>query len=84
MDLMIDDYNPVGDTTMVIDGFDRSFMPISTIADGYVVRRMEEEAIRYCVSKGCEPPVWCSANSPGGDDLNAALEEEYWYRVKML
>ncbi|MCL1854468.1 MAG: sugar isomerase domain-containing protein [Clostridia bacterium] len=83
-DLMIEDYNPIGDNVAVIDGFDRSFLPISTITDAYIVRRMEEEAIRYCISKGFTPPVWCSANTVNGDELNAALEEKYWRRVKML
>ena len=84
VDLMIDDYNPIGDTVTLIEGMDRSILPISTITDGYIVRRMEEETVKYCISKGFQPPIWCSANSPGGDDLNAALEEEYWYKVKML
>lgn len=84
VDIMIEDYNPVGDNVCVMDGFDRSFMPISTMTEGYIVRRLEEEAIRYCVERGFTPPVWCSANTVNGDELNAALEEKYWYRCKML
>ena len=84
VDLMIEDYNPIGDSVAMIDGFDRSFMPISTITDAYIVRRMEEETIRHCVANGFTPPVWCSANTVNGDELNAALEEKYWYRAKML
>lgn len=84
VDLMIDDYNPIGDTVMQIPGMKTSMMPISTMTDGYIVRRMEEETAKYCMSKGYEPPVWCSANSPGGDEFNADLEEEYWYKAKML
>jgi uncharacterized phosphosugar-binding protein len=84
VDLMIEDYNPVGDTVAKIDGFDRSFLPISTMTDAYIVRRMEEETIKYCVSKGFTPPVWCSANTVNGDELNNALEEKYWPLAKML
>jgi len=28
--------------------------------------------------------MWVSANCEGGDEANAAYEEEYWPKVKML
>jgi len=83
-DLFIDDYNPVGDTVVKIEGFDRSICPISTITDAYIVRRMEEETVKYMLSKGVKPKIWVSANCVGGDKANAEYEEEYWYKVKML
>lgn len=84
VDLFIDDYNPVGDTVIKIEGFDRSICPISTITDGYIVRRMEQETVKYMLSKGSKPIMWVSANCEGGDEANAAYEEEYWLKVKML
>ena len=83
-DLFIDDYNPIGDTVIKIEGFDRTICPISTITDAYIVRRMEEETVKYMLSKGVKPKIWVSANCVGGDDANAEYEEEYWYKVKML
>lgn len=84
VDLFIDDYNPVGDTVIKLEGFDRSICPISTITEGYIVRRMEEETVKYMLSKGVKPKIWVSANCEGGDEANAKYEEEYWYKVKML
>ncbi len=84
VDLFIDDYNPIGDTVIKIEGFNRSICPISTITDGYIVRRIEEETVRYMLSKGVEPKIWVSANCEGGDEANTKYEEEFWYKVKML
>lgn len=84
VDLFIDDYNPMGDTVLRLEGFDVPICPISTITDGYIVRRIEEEAMRYMLSKGFKPLVWISGNSVGGHEANAKYEAEYWHKVKML
>lgn len=84
VDLFIDDYNPMGDTVIKIEGFDRTICPISSITEAYIVRRMEEETVKYMLLKGVEPKIWISANCVGGDKANAEYEEEYWYKVKML
>ncbi len=84
VDLCIDDYNPIGDSVMEIDGFDRPFAPISGITDAYIVRRIEIEAVKYMVAKGHTPPVYMSANRIGGDEANAALIEKYFHRIKLL
>jgi uncharacterized phosphosugar-binding protein len=84
VDLFIDDYNPIGDSVMEIEGFDRPFAPISAITDAYIVRRMEIDAIEYMVGKGFEPPVFMSANRVGGDEANVKLIEKYFYRIKHL
>jgi len=83
VDLFIDDYNPVGDNVIKIEGFDPTICPISTITDAYIVRRMEEETVKYMLSKGIKPKIWVSSNVVGGDKANAEYEEEYWYKVKM-
>jgi len=84
VDLCIDDYNPIGDSVMETEGFDRPFAPISAITDAYIVRRMEIEAIKYMVAKGHTPPVLMSANREGGDQANTALIDKYFNRVKLL
>jgi uncharacterized phosphosugar-binding protein len=84
VDLFIDDYNPVGDSVMEIDNFDRPFAPISAMTDGYIVRRIEIETIKYMVNKGVTPKVWMSANRVGGDEANTKYVEEYFNRIKNL
>ena len=84
VDLFIDDYNPVGDAVMEIEGFDRAIAPISNVTDAYIVRRIEIEAITYMVDKGFTPPVWVSANTLGGDEANKKYQDEYFYKIKLL
>ena len=37
-----------------------------------------------CVERGIVPPVWNSANAPGGDEKNAAYLKKYRPLVKCL
>jgi uncharacterized phosphosugar-binding protein len=84
VDVFIDDYNPVGDAVLLLEGFEVPVSPISTMTDGYIVRRIEIEAMQYMLSKGHQPPVWVSANLPGGDATNQRYLDEYQQRVKLM
>ena len=42
------------------------------------------EAVAEMVKRGLEPPIFRSANLPGGDEFNAKLIERYRNRVKDL
>jgi len=83
-DVCIDDYNPVGDALIRVPGFDRSFGPVSNIVDFYIAHWLEIDTINKCLAKGITPPVWSSANEPGGDEINAAYLKKYFNRVKCL
>ena len=45
---------------------------------------LEIECVRQCVERGLTPPVWRSANAPGGDEYNAANLKKYRPLVKNL
>lgn len=83
-DVCIDDYNRVGDCVVKIPGFETPIAPNSNLVDFYIAHRLEIEAVRQCVARGIEPPVWRSANAPGGDEFNADYVRKYKPRVKML
>jgi uncharacterized phosphosugar-binding protein len=83
-DLCIDDENPFGDAAFYVEGFDVPIAPTSTIVDAYIAHRMVMEAVAQMVRRGVEPPVFRSANLPGGDEFNARLIERYRSRVKDL
>lgn len=83
-DVCIDDYNPVGDAVVRVPGFDVPVAPLSNIVDFYIAHRLEIAAIQKCVDRSIEPPVWSSANAPGGDEINAKFVEKYRSRVKYL
>jgi uncharacterized phosphosugar-binding protein len=83
-DICIDDYNNVGDCAVRVPGFDTPIAPNSNIVDFYIAHRLEIETVRRCVERGIEPPVWRSANAPGGDEFNAKYVAKYSPRVKCL
>ncbi len=83
-DVCIDDFNPVGDSVVDVPGLDTPIAPVSNIIDFYIAHLLEIETVRLCVENGVTPPVWSSANAPGGDEKNAAYLEKYKPRIKML
>ena len=83
-DVCIEDYNPLGDTVVRLDGFETPIGPISNIVDFYIAHRLEIECAKECLRRGVEPPFWRSANVPGGDEFNQKNLKKYGPRVKML
>lgn len=83
-DVCIDDYNEVGDCAVRVPGFDTPIAPNSNLIDFFIAHRLEIETVKRCVARGIEPPVWRSANAPGGDEFNARYVAKYSPRVKCL
>jgi len=52
--------------------------------DSYIAHRMVIEAVAEMKKRKVEPPVFRSANLPGGDEFNAKLLAKYRNRVKDL
>jgi uncharacterized phosphosugar-binding protein len=83
-DVCIDDFNPVGAAVVTVPGLETPIAPVSNIIDFYIAHLLEIECVKQCIDRGITPPVWSSANTPGGDEKNAAYLEKYRPRVKML
>ena len=84
-DVCIDDYNPVGDSIINIPGLETPIAPVSNVVDFTIAHLLEIECIRICVEeRNIQPPVWNSANAPGGDEKNAAYLKKYKPLVKSL
>ena len=83
-DVCIDDYNPVGDAVINVQGFDTPIAPTSNIVDFYIAHLLEIHTVEECVNRNIVPPCWTSANTPNGDEKNAALLKKYRPKVKML
>ena len=83
-DVCIDDYNEVGDCVVRVPGFETPIAPNSNLIDFFIAHRLEIETVKRCVARGIEPPVWRSANAPGGDEFNARYVAKYSPRVKCL
>lgn len=83
-DICIDDYNPFGDAIVNVEGLDTPIGPVSNVVDFYIVHRLEIEIVKKLIKMGIEPPVWKSANVPGGDEYNRKHLERYFNRIKYL
>jgi uncharacterized phosphosugar-binding protein len=83
-DLKIDDANPFGDADFYVEGYEVPIAPTSTIVDAYIAHRMIIEAVAEMKRRGIEPPIFRSANLPGGDEFNAKMLQRYRSRVKDL
>lgn len=83
-DVCIEDFNPVGDAVVEVPGLDIPIAPVSNIIDFYIAHLLEIETVKQCIDRGITPPVWSSANTPGGDEKNAEYLRKYKPRVKML
>ena len=45
---------------------------------------IEIKTVEKLIQNEITPPVWMSANMPGGDEANKKWEEKYYSRVKHL
>lgn len=84
VDVYINNHLPVGDACIEIEGMQQCMGPMSTFCNCYAVECLMMYAAQLLAAKGINPPVWMSANMPGGDEANKALEEKYFLRVKHL
>ncbi len=56
----------------------------SSIVGSYLAQRIVIEIIKLCEENGVDPLIYKSANTPGGDEHNKKLMEEYKQRIKSL
>ena len=84
VDVYINNHLPEGDAAVSIPGMDQKMGPMSTFCNCFAIDCLMLKTAEKLIAKGITPPVWMSANMPGGDEANKALEEEYFFRVKHL
>ena len=57
--------------------------PTSTVVGAAILNAMIAELVQRLVDGGVKtPPVFCSANIDGGDELNRTLYEKYRNNIK--
>ena len=83
-DLVLDVHVPVGDAVLEVEGFEQKVSAISTVLTAFALQGLVGETVRELVDRGVEPPVWKSANVPGGDEANAKYLDKYFDRVQHL
>lgn len=80
-DVVIDNLAPYGDATLEIgDGIAAG--AISSITAAFIAQLLTLGVARTIADRGDTPPMYISANIPGGDDHNSVLEDRYAGRIR--
>jgi uncharacterized phosphosugar-binding protein len=84
VELAIDSHIPAGDAVADIGGFPYKVAAISSLANIFILNVLVCAIVQRLVQAGVDPPVWVSANAPGGDAWNKRLLEKYLPRIRHL
>ena len=84
VDVFINNYQPIGDAIIEIEGAEQKVGPVSTICNSFAIQLLVIETVKQTLKMGKKPPVWKSANMPGGDEANKKYFNEYIKRIKHL
>ncbi|NNC11290.1 SIS domain-containing protein [Planctomonas sp. JC2975] len=79
-DVVIDNKAPYGDATLEVSG-DVKVGAISSITAAFIAQLLTIAVAERLAQTGATPPVYISANIPGGDEHNQALEDLYRDRI---
>lgn len=80
-DVVIDNCAPLGDAAVQIEGFPQAIGPLSSVLGCTVVNAIAAEVVQKLVDRDVTPPVFVSANMPGGDEHNEKLLAENSDRI---
>lgn len=80
-DVVLDNGAPYGDALLGLPTAG-TVCAISSITGAMLVQMMVAEVVRMLISAGHPPPVYLSANIPGGDEHNQELEDRYAGRIR--
>ena len=83
-DIYINNHLPYGDAVTKVEGCEAEMGSTSTFCNCFIMNCIEMEVAKALSKKGIVPPVFKSANLPGGDEFNKALEDKYGPLVKHL
>ncbi len=75
---------PYGDAVVEIEGCRQKTGPTATFCNIFTMNLLVMETVKNLAARGMEPPLWVSANLPGGDEANRANEEKYIPLIKHL
>ncbi len=84
VDYLIDCKMPERDAVLEFPGLAAWTSPVSTILNAFVLQALVGETTRALLAMGHTPPIWTSANIPGGDEANRAIIARYGGRIRGL
>ncbi len=83
-DIVLDNCGEPGDAAVQYEGFSGKVAPTSFLAGAYIINSLVCRVVELFLAKGLTPPVYLSANVPGGDEHNRGLEAKYRGRIRGL
>ena len=83
-DLVIDNCGETGDGALSFPGLEEKVGPTSLLAGAFIVNSIVCGVVERFIAQGLPPPIYLSANLPGGDEHNRRLEAKYRGRIKLL
>ena len=84
VDVHVDCHMPFGDAVVSMEGLQQKVGPVSTLVNVFTLNLLVVKTVEELLSQGVTPPVWTSANVPGGDQANKAYLERYQGRIRLL
>jgi uncharacterized phosphosugar-binding protein len=83
-DIILDNCGEPGDAAVRYEGLPGRVAPTSLLAGAYIINSLVCRVVELSLAKGLVPPVYLSANVPGGEEHNRALEAKYRGRIRGL
>ena len=83
-DIILDNCGEPGDAAVRFEGFRGRVGPTSLLAGAYLINSLVCRVVELFLAQGFTPPVYLSANVPGGDEHNQELEARYRGRIRGL
>lgn len=80
-DIVIDNRAPYGDTTLEVSG-GGGVGAVSSITAAFIAQLLTIETVQCLIRAGKKPPIYISANIPGGDEHNTELVGRYLGRLR--
>jgi uncharacterized phosphosugar-binding protein len=80
-DVVLDNGAPYGDAALPLPG-GGAVGAVSSVTAAVLAQMIVAETVQRLIDKGRTPPVYLSANIPGGDEHNQTLEARYAGRIR--
>ncbi len=83
-DIVLDNCGASGDAAVRYESFQGTVGSTSLLAGAYIINSLTCRVVELFLAHGLTPPVYFSANVPGGDEHNRGLEAKYRGRIRGL
>lgn len=83
-DYVLDNGGELGDASVELPGMDQKIAPTSSVIDITLVNLILVNTVELLLQKGVIPPVFMSANTDAGDEVNKAVLEIYKGKIPNL